>query len=211
MAHPTLNQKQGTIVNVVALGLLALGMIAATISQSDDDASGSINRGGASASASIAQIDTARIINADSEPGNWLAYGRDYGEQRHSPLTQVNKKTIKDLELAFSVDMYTTRGLEASPIVVDGILYMTGSWSVVYAVDAKTGEEVWSYDPEVPGDWARKACCDVVNRGVAVYDGAVYVASLDGYLISLNAETGEEIWRVNTIIDRTRAYTITGA
>ena len=79
---------------------------------------------------------------------------------------------------------------------------------MVYAVDAKTGEEVWSYDPEVPGDWARKACCDVVNRGVAVYDGAVYVASLDGHLISLNAETGEEIWRVNTIIDRTRAYTI---
>ena len=211
MAHPTLNQKQGTIVNIIALGLLALGMVAATLSQSDDDASGNINRGGASASANIAQIDTARIINADSEPGNWLAYGRDYGEQRHSPLTQVNKKTIKDLELAFSVDMYTTRGLEASPIVVDGILYMTGSWSVVYAVDAKTGEEVWSYDPEVPGDWARKACCDVVNRGVAVYDGAVYVASLDGYLISLNAETGEEIWRVNTIIDRTRAYTITGA
>ena len=128
----------------------------------------------------------------------------------NAPLAadQINKKTIEDLELAFSVDMYTTRGLEASPIVVDGILYMTGSWSVVYAVDAQTGEEIWSYDPEVPGDWARKACCDVVNRGVAVYDGAVYVASLDGYLISLNAETGEEIWRVNTIIDRTRAYTI---
>ncbi|MGB0479002.1 MAG: hypothetical protein ACPGJJ_06585, partial [Parvibaculales bacterium] len=118
MAHPTLNQKQGTIVNIIALGLLALGMIAATVSQSDDGATGSINRGGASASASIAQIDTPRIINADSEPGNWLAYGRDYGEQRHSPLTQVNKNTIKDLELAFSVDMYTTRGLEASPIVV---------------------------------------------------------------------------------------------
>ena len=181
MAHPTLNQKQGTIVNVIALGLIALGMVAATLSQSDDDASGSINRGGASASASIGKIDTPRIVNAESEPGNWLAYGRTYAEQRHSPLTQINKKTIGDLELAFSVDMYTTRGLEASPIVVDGILYMTGSWSVVHAVDAKTGEEVWSYDPEVPGDWARKACCDVVNRGGAGYDGAVYVASLDGY------------------------------
>ena len=88
---------------------------------------------------------------------------------------------------------------------------MTGSWSVVFAVDAKTGEEIWSYDPEVPGDWARKACCDVVNRGVAVYEGAVYVATLDGYLVALNAENGEVIWRKNTIIDRSRSYTITGA
>ena len=140
-----------------------------------------------------------------------MSYGRDYGEQRFSPLTQVNKKTIKDLELAWSFDMYTNRGLEASPIVVDGIMYMTGSWSVVFAVDAKTGEEIWSYDPEVPGDWARKACCDVVNRGVAVYEGAVFVATLDGYLVALNAENGEVIWRKNTIIDRTRSYTITGA
>ena len=211
MGHPSLNKQQATIVNVVAGGLLALGMIAGAVNQSGDTMSVGSTSGGGKASTSIAQIDTPRIINADSEPGSWLAYGRDYAEQRHSPLTQINKDTIDELELAFSVDMYTTRGLEASPIVVDGIMYMTGSWSVVYAVDAKTGEELWSYDPEVPGDWARKACCDVVNRGVAVYEGAVYVASLDGYLISLNAETGEEIWRVNTIIDRSRAYTITGA
>ena len=212
MGHPSLSKEQATIVNVVAGSLLALGMIAGAMQQSDSSGSSLAPSGGAAgASTNIAQIDTDRIVNADSEPGNWLAYGRDYAEQRHSPLTQINKKTVDELELAFSVDMYTTRGLEASPIVVDGVMYMTGSWSVVYAVDAKTGEELWSYDPEVPGDWARKACCDVVNRGVAVYEGAVYVASLDGYLIALNAETGDEIWRVNTIIDRTKAYTITGA
>ena len=211
MGHPSLSKQQAIIVNLVAGGLLALGMVASAMQQGGETSPSRSSSGAEGASTRIAQIDTARIVNADSEPGNWLSYGRDYGEQRHSPLTQVNKKSIKDLELAFSVDMYTTRGLEASPIVVDGILYMTGSWSVVYAVDAKTGEEIWSYDPEVPGDWARKACCDVVNRGVAVYEGAVYVASLDGYLIALNAETGEEIWRVNTIIDRSRAYTITGA
>ncbi|MBT5158052.1 MAG: PQQ-binding-like beta-propeller repeat protein, partial [Rhodobiaceae bacterium] len=179
--------------------------------QSEEGGLSGVFSNNSSASASIGQIDTDRIIDADSEPGNWLSYGRDYGEQRHSPLTQINHKSIKDLELAFSVDMYTTRGLEASPIVVDGIMYMTSSWSVVYAVDATTGEEIWSYDPEVPGDWARKACCDVVNRGVAVYEGAVYLATLDGYLVSLNAETGEEIWRVNTLIDRKRPYTITAA
>jgi quinohemoprotein ethanol dehydrogenase len=211
MGHPSFTRKQATLVNVVAGGLLALGIVSSMMQQSSEGGLSGLFSGKSAASASIGQIDTDRIIAADSEPGNWLSYGRDYGEQRHSPLTQINAKSIKDLELAFSVDMYTTRGLEASPIVVDGIMYMTSSWSVVYAVDAKTGDEVWSYDPEVPGDWARKACCDVVNRGVAVYEGAVYLATLDGYLVSLNAETGEEIWRVNTLIDRKRPYTITAA
>lgn len=217
MAHPSLTRKHAAVVNIVALGAIALMVVLGLRSSDETTQSGSeqgiqgAQGAGGSASADLAQIDTQRIINADAAPGDWLAHGRDYGEQRFSPLTQVNQETIKDLELAWSVDMQTTRGLEASPIVVDGIMYMTGAWSMVYAVDATTGEEIWSYDPEVPGEWARKACCDVVNRGVAVYKGAVYVASLDGYLIALNAETGEEIWRVNTIIDRSRAYTITGA
>ncbi len=166
---------------------------------------------GAQPSQTIGLIDTPRIINAESEPGNWLSHGRTYGEQRFSPLAQINKQSIENLELAWSYDLYTTRGTEATPIVVDGIMYMTGPWSLVYAVDAKTGEEIWSYDPEVPGAWGRKGCCDVVNRGVAVYEGAVYVASFDGYLIALNAETGKEIWKVNTLIDRERPYTITAA
>ncbi len=210
MAHPSFNRKQATTINVVALGIISL-MVLIGLSPSEQTSSSQAPEAGATASDSLGQIDTARIVNADAAPGDWLAYGRDYREQRFSPLTQINKNSIDDLELAWSFDMLTTRGLEASPIVADGVMYMTGSWSVVYAVDAKTGEELWSYDPEVPGDWARKACCDVVNRGVAVYDGAVYVASLDGYLIALNAQTGDVIWRKNTIIDRSRAYTITGA
>jgi glucose dehydrogenase len=211
MAHPSFNRGQATLINVAALSLISLTVIFGLSSSQEDEASNIESGTSASASSTLGQITTERIVAADAAPGDWLAYGRDYKEQRFSPLTQINKDSIDDLELAWTADMYTTRGLEASPIVVDGIMYMTGSWSVVYAVDATTGEEIWSYDPEVPGDWARKACCDVVNRGVAVYDGAVYVASLDGYLISLNAETGEEIWRINTIIDRTKAYTITGA
>ena len=211
MAHPSLTQKQATLVNVVALGTIAALALVGILSSTSLERSEADTPMQAAPSTTVGLIDTKRILAADEAPGDWLSYGRDYGEQRFSPLTQVNKETIKDLELAWSFDMYTNRGLEASPIVVDGIMYMTGSWSVVFAVDAKTGEEIWSYDPEVPGDWARKACCDVVNRGVAVYEGAVYVATLDGYLVSLNAETGEVIWRINTIIDRTRAYTITGA
>ena len=211
MAHPSFSQGQATVINVVALSVIALTVIVGLSSGSEEEASSVETTATEVASSTSGQISTERIIAADAAPGDWLAYGRDYKEQRFSPLTQINKDTIGALEVAWTADMYTTRGLEASPIVADGVMYMTGSWSVVYAVDAKTGEEIWSYDPEVPGAWARKACCDVVNRGVAVYDGAVYVASLDGYLIALNAENGEVIWRVNTIIDRSRAYTITAA
>jgi quinohemoprotein ethanol dehydrogenase len=209
MGHPSFSRGQATIINVLAIAAItatvAVGFMSIRAGNVESKASS------VEPSSQIGLIDTDRIIAADSEPGNWLAYGRDYGEQRHSPLTQVDKSTVKSLELAWDMDMYTTRGLESTPIVVDGIMYMTSSWSIVYAVDATTGEEIWSYDPEVPGEWARKGCCDVVNRGVAVYEGAVYVASFDGYLISLNAETGEEVWRVNTLIDRERSYTITGA
>ena len=210
MGHPSFSRGQATVINVVALVLISVGVLFG-LSPTSEDASSQAAPAGTIASTTAGQIDTARIVDADAAPGDWLAYGRDYQEQRFSPLTQINKENIDELELAWSFDMLTTRGLESSPIVADGVMYMTGSWSVVYAIDPKTGEELWSYDPEVPGDWARKACCDVVNRGVAVYDGAVYVASLDGYLISLNAQTGEVIWRINTIIDRSRAYTITGA
>ena len=162
-------------------------------------------------SLSVGLIDDKRIIEAESEPENWIAHGRTYEEQRFSPLTIINKESVSDLGLAWYKDMGTNRALEATPIVVDGIMFFTSTWSRVYAVEAKTGETLWSFDPEVPGEWARKACCDIVNRGVAVYQGKVFFASLDGRLFSLNAESGEKIWEVDTIIDRTRAYTITGA
>lgn len=159
----------------------------------------------------IGLIDDDRINNAESEPGNWLAYGRTYEEQRFSPLTQVNKDTVSGLGLAWYRDMGTNRAQEATPIVVDGILFFTSAWSRVYAMDAVTGETLWSYDPQVPGATGRRACCDVVNRGVAVYRGRVYVGSLDGRLIALDAASGTRIWEVDTIIDHDRFYTITGA
>jgi quinohemoprotein ethanol dehydrogenase len=162
-------------------------------------------------SAGIGLIDDERIKNADSEPGNWLAYGRDYKEQRFSPLTQINRESVDRLGLAWFKDMGTNRALESTPIVVDGVMFFTSAWSKVYAVDAVTGADKWFYDPKVPGEWGRRACCDVVNRGVAVYKGKVYVASLDGRLIALDANTGEEIWVTDTIVDRDKFYSITGA
>lgn len=162
-------------------------------------------------SSTIGMIDDARINNAESEPGNWLAYGRDYEEQRFSPLEQINKSTVSDLGLAWFKDMGTNRALESTPIVVDGMMFFTSTWSRVYALDAVTGEEIWAFDPKVPREWGRRACCDVVNRGVAVYKGHVYFGSLDGRLFALDAASGKQVWEVDTIIDRDRFYTITGA
>lgn len=111
----------------------------------------------------------------------------------------------------FVVRGRTNRGVEATPVVVDGVMYVTGPWSVVYALDAKTGGLLWQYDPEADGEFARRTCCDAVNRGVAVADGVVYVASLDGYLIGLDAASGKELWKTDTIVDRKMSYAITGA
>ncbi len=160
--------------------------------------------------AKTATLDAARVLAADTEPGNWLAHGRTYGEQRFSPLDAINTDNVSDLELAWYADTDTTRGLEASPIVVDGVMFTTGSWSLVYAHDAKTGAELWRYDPEVPREWGAKACCDVVNRGVAVWKGRVYAGTIDGRLVALDAGSGEVEWQVQTT-PRDKPYTITGA
>ena len=157
-----------------------------------------------------ATVDGARIIAADSEPQNWLTHGRTYGEQRYSPLTGINAGNVEQLGLAWSYATGTRRGLQASPIVVDGTMYTTGTWSVVFALDAKTGRELWTYDPEVPRAWGRYLCCDAVNRGVAVWKGTLYLGTIDGRLVALDAATGRKRWEVNTI-DRSKPYSITGA
>lgn len=164
----------------------------------------------ARAAGGAAALDDTRLRKADSEPQNWLTHGRDYAEQRFSPLDQIHPGSIGRLVRAWSYDTQLPRGHEATPIVVDGVLYATGSWSVVFALDATTGKELWRYDPKVPKSVGAKACCDVVNRGVAVYDGKVFFGTLDGRLIALDAKTGRPVWEVVTV-DQTKAYTITGA
>ena len=156
-------------------------------------------------------IDSDRLRNIDSEPGSWLTVGRDFGETHYSPLTQINDKNAHRLGFAWQYFTDSHRGLEATPIFVDGVLYVTGNWGIVFAIDGKTGEELWTFDPEVPGRWARYACCDVVSRGLSVWQGRVYAASLDGRLFALDAANGEVIWQVDTFTDRSIPYTITGA
>ena len=158
-------------------------------------------------------IDKDRLTSRDAK--DWLALGGDHMMQHHSPLGIINLKNINSLGFAWEYDASSTigsvpRGLEATPIVVDGLLYTSGAWGFVYALDAKTGKEIWRYEPRVDASWAVNACCDVVNRGVAVWKGRVYVGTLDGYLVCLDASTGSEIWRKDTFNDRSKAYSITG-
>ncbi len=154
-------------------------------------------------------VDGARIAAA-SDNGEWLTVARTYDEQRHSPLDKINTTNVGQLGLAWMHEFDTDRGQEATPVVVDGVLYTTTAWSKVYAFDAKTGALKWSYDPKVEGKKGFDACCDVVNRGVAVWKGRVYVGVLDGRLVALDAGTGKEAWSVQTT-DTGRPYTITGA
>ena len=157
------------------------------------------------------QPDTGqRIIHADTEPHNWLSHGRNYSETRFSPLSGINEKTVKNLGLSWFYDLDTSRGQEGTPLVVDGVLYTTSAWSKVQAFNAVTGEFLWQFDPKVPGAAAVKGCCDVVNRGVAYWNGRLYLGAFDGRLISIDAKTGQEIWSVITV-DQKLNYTITGA
>jgi alcohol dehydrogenase (cytochrome c)/quinohemoprotein ethanol dehydrogenase len=155
-------------------------------------------------------VDATRIMNADSEPGMWMTVGRTYNEQRFSPLKQINDSNASQLGLAWSFDLDTARGQEATPLVVDGVMYFSTAWSKVKALDAKTGAAIWQYDPKVPLEYGVKVCCDVVNRGVAMWNGKIYVGTLDGRLIALNAANGEEVWSVQTT-DTEKPYAITGA
>tara|TARA_B110000503_G_scaffold21110_1_gene32017 strand:+ start:18412 stop:20625 length:2214 start_codon:yes stop_codon:yes gene_type:complete len=160
--------------------------------------------------AATASVNAQRLRAADKEPGNWMSHGRTYSEQRFSPLSQINAKNVSSLGLTWSYDMETQRGIEATSLVVDGVMYTTSAWSIVRALDARTGKLLWTFDPKVPKEKAKHACCDVVNRGVAVWKGQVFFGSLDGRLFALNALNGTVKWEVSTF-DPALPYTITGA
>ncbi|MGQ2909518.1 MAG: PQQ-dependent dehydrogenase, methanol/ethanol family [Aliihoeflea sp.] len=162
-------------------------------------------------SAAVTGVNAEAIIQNRETTRNWLTHGLDFQETRHSKLDAIDATNVGELGLAWATSLESRRGVEATPIVVDGVMYVTASWSVVHALDARTGEEIWRYDPEVPREHASKGCCDVVNRGVALHEGVVYVGAFDGNLHAIDAVTGERKWMVDTIENRDMAYTITGA
>ena len=157
-----------------------------------------------------AVVDDARLVAGDPSGANWLSYGRTSDEQRFSPLTQVSDANVGQLGLAWSSNLDTARGQEATPIVVDGVMYVSTAWSMVKAYDAATGKALWSYDPKVPRERLVDVCCDAVNRGVAVYKGKVYVGTIAGHLVALNADTGAVLWDKQTTPAGSH-MTITGA
>ncbi len=160
--------------------------------------------------AEAAEVTGKILIGADNEPGQWLSVGRTYDEQRFSPLNQITAGNVGQLALTWFADFDTNRGQEASPLVINGRLYVTTAWSKVFAYDAKTGKPLWNYDPQVSGGTGIKGCCDVVNRGLAAFGNKLYLGAYDGRLIALNALTGKVEWQVDTV-DQARSYTITGA
>src|SRR4029077_8384673 len=161
-----------------------------------------------------AAVDAARLANAAHEPDQWLAPGRDTQGTYYSPLAAINDKNVARLGFAWDYHLGTRRGLEGTPVVVDGVMYAPGHWGRVYALDAASGQALWTYDPGVDGQWGRYSCCDVVNRGLVVWKGRVYIASVDGFLHAIDAKTGQRIWKSDTLPARGPGdfhYAVTGA
>ena len=147
----------------------------------------------------------------DAPAAEWLSYGRDYAETHYSPLTQISTATVPGLTRAWSTALGIPGTLETTPLVSNGVLYATGPWSTVFALDARTGTLKWTWDPKLPTTGGPRLCCGAVNRGVALYGGLVFVGLLDGRLVALDANTGTPVWDVQTSIDLKESYSITGA
>ncbi|MEP7245727.1 MAG: PQQ-binding-like beta-propeller repeat protein [Gammaproteobacteria bacterium] len=158
---------------------------------------------------SSSTVDSPRLLAADQNAAQWMMDGRSYEAQRYSPLEQINENTVHGLGLAWFAELDTFRGVEATPLAVDGVLYNTSAWNITSAYDAKTGRPLWTYDPQVPRAWGRYACCEPVSRGLAMWKRNILITTLDGRLIALSAKTGAVVWSVQTF-DKDWPYTITG-
>jgi quinohemoprotein ethanol dehydrogenase len=161
----------------------------------------------------VVDSQAMRAIDAPANVGNWMSYSRGWDEQRFSPLDQINDGNVGQLGLAWYDDLETMRGVQASPLVVDGVLYNVSIYNIVTAYDGKTGRKLWTYDPEVGAEWARLACCGPSARGIAAWNGKIFIGALDGRLIAVDARTGEEVWTTRTFETEglLNTYSITGA
>jgi quinohemoprotein ethanol dehydrogenase len=159
-----------------------------------------------------AAVDTARMLDPDAPENvvNWMSHGRTWFEQRFSPLKQIDDGNVSRLGLVWYADLGTYRGVEATPLAIDGVLYNVSAWSIVTAYDATNGKVLWTYDPKVPPQYARITCCGPVSRGLAAWKGRIFVAALDGRLIALDAKDGRVEWETDTK-DPGQPLSITGA
>ncbi len=148
------------------------------------------------------------LMNADKDSQNWLHYGKDYQMTRYSALSQVNRDNVKSLKPAWNMSFGILEGQDSQAVAVNGTLYVTTSFNRVIAVNGETGDILWKYERELPGDVFPKLCCDVVNRGVAVYKNKVYLATLDAHVVALDNQTGDVVWD-KKVGDYTYAETFT--
>ena len=177
----------------IALGLgLAISTCAAIAQNTEKESADRIKT-------ATSAVD-ANFIKANTPTSkDWPTIGLDYAETRFSKLNQINADNVKNLGLKWTYSLESIRGVEATPLVVDGIMYVSASWSVVHAIDARTGNRIWTYDPGVNREIGYKGCCDVVNRGVALYKGKIYVGAYDGRLVAIDAVTGKKVWEKDTV------------
>jgi quinohemoprotein ethanol dehydrogenase len=164
--------------------------------------------------ANPAAVTTEKLLAADSST-QWLSYNGGYSEQRFSPLKAINTSNVGQLGLAWFADYDTNLDQHGSPLYIDGVIYVSTTWNKMYAYEAKTGKQLWQYNARVPGEWLRNVCCGNVNRGLAAYNGKIYMGTLDARLVAIDAKTGKEAWSTNTIIgdrqDPLNRYSITMA
>ncbi len=165
---------------------------------------------GAAVLASPANVTAERLSNAASEPSQWMTYGGTYEEQRFSRLKQIDRSNVKQLGLLWFADYDTNLRQDGTPLYIDGVIYVSTAWSKVYAFDARSGKQLWEYNPKTPGEWIRNVCCGIVNRGIAAWNGKIYVGTLDGRLVAIDARNGKEVWSTLTI-DNSKRYSITSA
>jgi alcohol dehydrogenase (cytochrome c)/quinohemoprotein ethanol dehydrogenase len=151
-----------------------------------------------------AQVSAERLTKAADEPGQWMTYGGTYAEQRFSKLAAINRDNVKQLGLSWFADYDTNLQQTGTPLYIDGVLYVSTAWSKVYAYDAKSGKQIWEYNPKVPGEWAAKVCCGLVNRGIAAYNGKIFVGTLDARLVAIDAKSGKEAWSTVTLDEANR-------
>jgi len=140
------------------------------------------------------RVNGERLLQADGDADNWLMYGRDYGNGRYSPLSQINRENVANLVPAWSFQTGVPDGLHATPLVVDGVMILSTPWNHLFAIDARTGAELWHYRRSLPDEL--KYCCGPVNWGVAILDDTLFLGTLDAHLIAIDVRTGRVRWDV---------------
>ncbi len=217
-----MHQIRGISTQVMTIALLGLAAIIAytlfTIRTDDLAADSSKQAPELARSAALvpqtALVDDVRLAKAAiDEPGSWLAYGQTFEEQRFSRLTQINRANVTDLGLAWTKGFALRHRLQSTPLVIDGVMYISDPWNVTFALNAATGEEIWRFDPQVDRESVRYACCTgPITRGVAVYHGKVYIATFDGRVVAVDAATGTKVWDFDTADSSSISpFTISGA